>query len=753
MDSALKALLRPRSIAILGASADFRKVSGRPLKHLLDKGYAGKIYPVNPKYESIAHLRCYPNIDAIPGPVDLAVLALPGEGVIEAVRALGRKSVPAAVVFASGFAEIGDTGRTLEHRLVEAAREAGVRLCGPNCLGLVNAFERVIATFSQYADGEVPSGPIGFVSQSGAFGTAIAALARLRGLGLGYFVNTGNEADVTFTSVMREVLLDPRIRVGAGYIEGLKDGEGLAQIADLALELGKPLVITKVGRMGAGARAAASHTGSLAGEDVVFDGIVHQTGIIRARNEEHMLDLAEVLACCALPDGNGIGIATQSGGAGVLMADRTEEIGLSVPLLAPEIRRAIQACIPGFGATANPVDVTGQFVADPAVLRDSVIHMLEDPRIHLGIVWLQLMHAHVDVLVKIFDEIKARVTKPFVVAWVAAPEAAVKALRERGVAVLRGAEPAVDAVAGLVRFAEARRRWMADHGARAAIRLPALALPPAGGALSSMNAARLLGEYGVRVSELALAGSAEEAIQAAETLGYPVALKIESPDILHKTEAGGVRLGLNDPQAVRQAFAAIMENAKRYKPEACIDGIVVQKMAEGDVEFVLGVQKDPVFGAVIMAGLGGVMVEIIKDVAFRKCPLTPSDAEHMLDELRGKAVLTGFRGRPPIDRAALVETICAVSRFATVAGDRLRELDLNPVLLGPNGATVVDTVMVLEATDAVSMNEDGTPLEPSQRHQRAVDSAAGARRSKCCSRISRPVKAGSAPTVRSDSGP
>ncbi len=695
MSDPIQALLSPRSIAILGATADLRKIGGRPIQYLLDKGYRGRIYPVNPKYERVADLPCYPAVEAIPGPVDLAVVALPAQGVIPAFAELGRKGVPAAVVFSSGFGELGAEGKVREAELVAAARAAGVHLCGPNCLGLVNAFERVMATFSQYAAGEVTAGPIGFVSQSGAFGTAIAALARNRGLGLGYFVTTGNEADIDFVALMGAVIRDPRIKVGCGYVEGLKDGAGLAALAELAMELGKPLVLCKVGRKSAGARAAASHTGSLAGEDAVFDGVLRQLGIVRARNEEHMLDIVEVLAFCRPPEGNGIAIATQSGGAGVLMADRAEELGLAVPVLAPETQRRIMATLPGFGIATNPIDVTGQFLANPAILRESIVLMLEDPQVHVGVAWLQLMTAYVDALLVVFDEVKARAAAPFVVCWVAAPEHAAMELRKRGIACLRGGEPAIDAIDALVRWAEGRRRWLADREARAAQALPELAWPAATGIVPTLEAARLLAAAGVALAPLELAHSAEEAVRAAGRLGYPVALKIESPDILHKTESGALRLGLADASAVRAAYAAVVAAATAYRAGARIDGVVVQKMISGDVELVLGLKNDPVFGPVVMAGLGGVLVEVLKDVAFRRCPLSPQQAGEMLETLQCRAILGGVRGKPPVDRAALIELICAVSRFGAAAGARLAELDLNPVLLARDGAVAVDVVLAL----------------------------------------------------------
>ena len=698
MNPAIRALVAPRSIAILGASNDLQKLNGRTLKFLIEKGYSGKIYPVNPKYEQISHpggvLRCYPTVGDIPDAVDMAIITVPARFVIEQVRALGKKGVPAAIIYSSGFGEMGEKGHALEDELLAVAREGNVRLCGPNCLGLVNAFDRVIATFSQYGSGEVLEGPVGFVTQSGAFGSAIATLARRRHLGLGYFVNTGNECDATLVEIMDEVLADPRIKVGCGYIEGFKDGPGLLALAERALDAGKPIVVTKVGRSQAGARAAASHTGSLAGEDRVFDGLARQFGIIRARNEEHMLDMVDVLAHCSLPEGTGIGLVTQSGGAGVLIADRAEELGLSLPTLSDETQAKLREVLPAFGSGANPVDVTAQFIAEPEILLNGLRLTLADPAVHVGIVWILSMDAHAGMLVELFRTVKSETSKPFVLCWVAASEQALKLCREAGIPVLRGAEPAVDAVAGLIGYAQARRAWLADRAARAAVRLPALSLP-APGVVGTLEATRLLEACGVSSAPLALATDAREAATAAAALGWPVAVKIESRDILHKTEADGVKLGLADGAAVSAAAAAVLAAGRAYDPQARIDGVVVQKMATGHVEFVIGLKNDPAFGPVLMAGLGGILVEVMKDVAFRRCPVTTFEAGAMLDELRGRAILSGARGKPPVDRAALVELLCAVSRFGAAAGGRLDELDLNPVLLSTDAAVAVDCVMVL----------------------------------------------------------
>jgi acetyltransferase len=692
-DPGIAALLAPNSIAIIGVSQDFNKLNGRVMKFLLDKGYDGQIYPINPKYSEVGGWRCFPSVEQVDKEIDLAVIAVPARDVAAQVAACGRAGVKSAIVFSSGFGEMGAEGRALEDALLATARTAGLRLCGPNTLGLINAFERVYATFTQYGMGPTLSGPVGFVSQSGAFGTAIAALARRRGMGLGYFINTGNERDVTFADCMAHVLRDARIQVGAGYLEGVSNGAGFVQVAAQAMDAGKPLVMTKVGRLGAGAKAAASHTGALAGADAVFDGIARQFGVIRARNEEAMLDIVDAFATARPPEGPNVAIVTQSGGAGVLMSDRAEEVGLTVAELAPMTVTRLREVLPAFAATGNPVDVTAQFIADPGMLRDSVRAVLTDPGVDVAVIWLQLMDGFVDKLTQTFREIRDSVDKPFVVAWVAAPEAGLAALRDLGIACFRGAEPAIDAVAAMVDWRASQRDWAADAPARAALvtGLPAPSLPRTGAALPTIEAARQLSA--LPLAPALLATTPDQAVAAAQSLGWPVALKIESPDILHKTEIGGVAVGLADDAALRDAFAQIMLNAETRAPDARISGVIVQAMGRGTVEMVIGVQDDPVFGPVVMVGLGGVLVEVMADVAFAKAPVTDAQAHKMLERLKGCAILDGVRGAPAVDRKALAQMIAQVSRFAAANAGRIATLDLNPVLAGPDGVIAVDWLL------------------------------------------------------------
>ena len=698
---AIRGLIQPRSIAIVGASADLSKINGRPLKFLLEKGYAGRILPVNPKYPQIAGLACVPDIASLPEAADLAIVAVPAREVLASIDALGRRGVRAVVVFSSGFGETGAEGLRLEQAVVACARGHGMVLCGPNCLGFVNAFDKVYATFSQYADGDTGPGPIAFVTPSGAFGTAIAALARQRGLGLGYFINTGNQADLDFSELMDSVIDDPRIRVAAGYLEGLEDGPALIRLAQRCQALGKPLVLTKVGRMASGQRAAASHTGALAVADTVFDAVIRQYGVLRARNEEQMLDMLQALSQGRPAGGTGLGIATQSGGAGVMMADRAEEVGLTMPELSAATQARLAQVMPAFGSAGNPVDVTGQFVARPELLTESMGALLDDPAVHIGIAWLQLMTAHVDTLVRIFCEIRDRSSKPFFVCWVAAPAEALRRLNAEGIVVFTAGERAVEAAAALARHGQFRRRPQAVVDPSVLDRLQAVLRDGLqDGVQPSVQATAWLADAGVPMAPVALASSEDEAVALWRRSGGAVALKIESPDITHKTEIGGVVLNLDDEAAVRAAHLGLLERARLKRPEARLDGVLVQRMSAGQVELVVGARRDPVFGMVVMVGLGGVLVEVLKDVAFRHAPFDPEEGLAMLAELRMGAVLDGVRGRRGVDRKALAGMLSRLSHWVAAMQPWLAELDLNPVLVGESGPVAVDCVMVFERQGA-----------------------------------------------------
>lgn len=714
----LQALLAPDSIVIIGASSDSNKLTGRPLFNLARDGFSGRVYPINPRHESIAGLPCFVSLQALPEVPDLAVVMVAAERVCEQVDALGRFGVKVTIVCSSGFAEVGEAGKHLEVELLTTARRYGMRLAGPNNLGLVNAFRRMPLTFSQYADEPVRAGPVGFVSQSGAFGTAVAALARGRGLGLGYFVSTGNQLDIDAIEVLDRIVEDPGIRVVVGYLEGLRDGGRLFSVAAKALALGKPVVIVKVGRHDAGSRAALSHTGALAGDDAVFDGVMQQCGILRAGNEMHALDLAGALVSCPPAEGRGIGLVTISGGAGVMMADLAEDHGLTVPVLSDHSQARLKSILRGFAAVGNPVDVTGQVLEEPGSLAASLIVVGDDPAIAAAVVWLQMLDRRAHEIVDALIAYRASAIKPLVVCWLNAPDEAIGRLRDGGVCTVTATESAVQVVAGLVEFGEALRRFRTAESRRsvpsASLRDPStddnsIMTPTNGKGLAtrcpaarvvspvaSIEAAHLLREAGLDVVETRFAATPADAARRARDIGFPVALKIESPDIAHKSDAGGVRLNLMDESQVESIAAEILRNAGQAHPLARLDGLLVQAMGEPGCELVLGLRRDPVFGPVVMVGLGGIFIEVLRDVSFGRAPLTRDDAHRMLARLRGGAILYGARGRPAVHREALVTSLCRLSEFA-LNHPEINELDLNPVFAGPRATVAVDWLMTRES--------------------------------------------------------
>ncbi len=700
MKGDLRQLLSPRSIAIVGASADLGKVNGRPIANLLRDGYAGVIYPVNPAYGEVGGLKCYSDVQSLPEVPDLGVVAVAASRAAQAVEALGAKGVKFVIVWSAGFAEAGEEGRALEENLMRVARKHGMRICGPNTLGLTNAFERMPLTFSQYADVPISAGPVAFVSQSGAFGTAVATSARGRGIGLGYFISTGNQADLTLAEIVADVLEDERITVVVAYLEGLTDGLEFVRVAERAVRMGKPLIVVKVGKQPAGRRAAVSHTGSLAGDDAVFDSIMKQVGVIRAEDESHALDLAAALTCCDPADGPGVGLITISGGAGAMMADFAEGAGLQVPVLTESTQSELRKVLRGFASFANPVDVTGQVIEDVSVLTRSMEIVLKDPQISVGVAWVQFLHRQADEFVERLIALKASAKKPFILCWLNSPPEAVARLRAAGVCVTDRTQGCIQAAAGIVRFGEAIRAARA-RATSAAMRVRAQSAHSHSNEepVPTVEAAGILSKAGLSLVRTSLACDEEEAARIASEFGFPVALKIESPDLPHKTEAGGVRLGLPDPGSVRSAFREIVRSARAYDPAARIEGVTIQSMAAPGTELVLGLQHDAAFGPVVMVGLGGIFIEVLKDVVFGVPPLDHAAALAMIGRIRAQAMLRGVRGNAPVDVDALAQALCALSRIA-VEHPEISELDVNPVFANEDGIVAVDWLMMRRSNHA-----------------------------------------------------
>ncbi len=703
----LKPFFEPKSIALIGASNNPGKPSGRPLHALINKGYKGKIYPVNPKYDSIFGIKCYPHLADIPGPVDLAVISVPAAGVYDALEQCVEKGIKAAVIFSSGFAETGPEGRLAQARITELARNSGLRLCGPNCLGVVNTRNGVMASFAFIVDiPDVDPRTVGFVTQSGAFGALIYAQALYSGVGLNYFVSVGNEADLEFADFLGYMAQDNNTRVLGGYLEGAKDGPKLRRVAEVAARLGKPIMIMKVGRSSAGARAASSHTGSLAGEDRIYDAFFKQTGIIRIDGPEELIAFVPMILAGRLPKGRNTALLTVSGGAGVTLADLSERLGLIISPLSESARSKMKAALPFFASAQNPIDLTSQYVTNPEMLVACFNALLEEDNIDIILGNFDLREPYgVEIARQVIDIYRSTDKTIVVCPWVFPGQDegdGVRELRRAGVPVLLDTAQAVRALAHLVDYADFLRKRKSEE-----YRVPSISIQnydsirdliKGKGTLSEGESKSLLAKFGIPVTRGGLAGSADEAVELARQIGYPVALKVDSPDIPHKTEAGAVFLNLASADEVRKAYAAILQNAGDYKPDARINGVLVQEMLPEGIEVIIGVTKDPVFGPTIMFGLGGIFVEVLKDVSFRVAPLSRGDALDMIKEIKGYQVLKGVRGRPPADIEALTSVIMKISTLATALKDQVKELDINPLVVYPEGkgVKVADAMVVIK---------------------------------------------------------
>ncbi|WP_027365634.1 acetate--CoA ligase family protein [Desulfotruncus alcoholivorax] len=699
----LKAFFEPEAIALIGASNDPRKPSGRPLHALIDKGYKGKIYPVNPKYESISGIKCYPTLASIPGPVDLAVISVPAAGVYNTLEQCVEKGVKGAIIFSSGFAEVGPQGQQEQRKITELARRSGLRLCGPNCLGVVNTTNGVMASFAFIVNiPDIDPRTVGFVTQSGAFGALIYAQALYSGIGLSYFVSVGNEADLEFADFLGYMVHDDKTRVLGGYLEGAKDGRLMRRVANEAAKVGKPIMIMKVGRSSTGARAASSHTGSLAGEDRIYDAFFKQTGIIRIDGPEELISFVPIISAGRLPKGRNVAVLTVSGGAGVTLADMSERLGLTLPPFSEEAVAKMEAALPFFASAQNPIDLTAQYVTNPEMLMTCFEALLKEDNIDIILGNFDFREPYgVEIARKVIEYYNSTDKTMVMCPWVfpgQEEEEGIKELRRAGVPVLLNTAQAVRAIAHLADYAEfLRKRQKAEYAVPDA---PGLEedMRNLKGALSEGQSKDILAKFGIPVTAGGIANSEEEAVALAERIGYPVAVKIDSPDILHKTEAGAIALNLKSAEEVKVAYHKVLQNANQYKPGAGINGVLVQEMLPEGTEVIIGVTRDPVFGPTVMFGLGGIFVEVLKDVSFRVAPLSPGDAMDMIKEIKGYQLLKGVRGKQPADINALADVIMKVSNLAVALGDNIKELDINPLIVYPErmGVKAADAVIVFK---------------------------------------------------------
>ncbi|MDH3062328.1 acetate--CoA ligase family protein [Achromobacter insolitus] len=699
-DPSLSRLFDPQGIAIVGASATPGKIGAMPITLLQQHGYSGRIIPVNPRADIIAGLPALPGLDALDDAVDLAILAVPAAHAAQALERARPGQVGAAVVFTSGFSETGTDGAAQQERLCTIARERGIRLLGPNCLGFMNVRRNVYATFSPApANGVVAPGGIGMVSQSGAFGAYAYSMARERGLGLSHWISTGNEADIDVADCIEWLARDTDTRVIMAYMEGCRDGAKLRRALAAARDADKPVVVTKIGRTQAGAQAAASHTAALAGDDAVYDALFRQYGALRARTIEEFFNLGYALDTWKRPpQGRRLGIFTISGGVGALMADEAADTGLALPEPAADAQARLLQRVP-FASGRNPVDVTGQAVSEPGLLLATADDMLADGRYDALAVFLAAAGSS-EALWPTFEtfarQMQAR--HPGVPLAISAlfPPARRRELERLGCLVFPDPSAAIRTIGAVAGLGSGPAPGVVEASPATA---DAGALPLLD-AYNEVQAMELLRQAGLPASPCVLAGDADAAVRAAASLGAACVLKVVSPDITHKSDVGGVKLNVQGDDALRSAYADILASVRQHRPDARIDGVLVAPMAPKGVECIAGVHCDPVFGPVVMFGLGGVFVEVLKDVSFRLAPFGRDDALAMIREIKGYALLQGARGAPPCDIGALAEALAALSRFAHARRADFSSVEINPLLALPEGQGVVALDAVVIRADA-----------------------------------------------------
>jgi acetate---CoA ligase (ADP-forming) len=709
---AMESLFHPKRVAIVGATP-------RPgfafniHRLLLNNGYEGDVVGVTPRHQEVLGSLCYPTLEAVPGKVDLAMVVVPSHLVLDVLGQAERAGVGAVNIITSGFGEQSDEeAHQRQDQVRDFARRTGIRVVGPNCLGLISTPAKLVAKSGAYAN--VRRGPIGIIFQSGLLAYSVVIPPQDREFGYSYVITTGNEADLDATDFMRYYIEDDETRVIGCFIEQFRDPQKFLRVAEMAAERQKPLVVLKIGRSEAGKRAAQAHTGSLVGSDAIADAIMRQYGVVRVYNLDEMIETLAAFHSKRLPKGPGLGTIFVSGGACGLVADLSQDLGISLPQLAPETVAKLKPVIPEYGTVGNPLDTTGQAATQPEITEGSLVSMAEDPNIHV-VVYGQAYPSRVDLATPVGQVLKTMPErfpdKVFLIASLVTgrvqdgrrydQDPVEPTMHWDGVPFLQGMENGLRAVRALMRYAEFQR--VRQAGARPAAAASAMAeraraLVAAGNGkpLVERAAKEVLALYGIPVTRERLATSADEAVAAAQEIGYPVVLKIESPDIAHKTEAGGVLLNMTDDAEVSYGFAKVIENARQYKADAQIAGVLVQEMVSGGRELILGMAQDPAYGPAIAVGLGGIFVEVLKDVAIGVPPLTERDSRVMLGGLRGAAILEGARGAGPADTESVVDILGKFSQLCLDLRESVAEIDINPLLVfdRSEGARVVDCLIV-----------------------------------------------------------
>jgi acetyltransferase len=680
----------PRSVAVVGVSREEGKVGHYIFDNLLGAGFPGAVYPVNPKAADVHGHVCYPSVADIPDPVDLAIIVVPAGAVSGVIEECGQRGISAVIVISAGFKETGPAGAALEREMLATAAQYGIRILGPNCLGLISTSSSLNASF---APSMPEQGTIAFMSQSGALGTAVLDWAAGEGIGLSRFVSLGNKADVSEVDLVRAWTEDPDTSVVAAYLEAVSDGRAFVEAAS-ALSRTKPIIALKAGGSDAGARAVSSHTGSLAGSEQAYDAAFRKAGVIRARSVLELFDFAVGFARQPLPEGPGLVILTNAGGPAILATDACERSGVGLASLEPETITALREALPAAAALYNPVDVLGDAPPERYEVAGSILAKDPNVRAILVILTPQAMTLAADTaraVVRLSQSSGLPVFASFMGKGAIAE--AIPVLRD-------GLVPQFDfperAVATLAAMLQHRRQLDAPPTlppiieADTQVVREAIDHAQAAGRtfITEQSAARIAAAYGIPVPAGGIAKDLGAARLLAAEVGYPVVLKIASPDILHKSDIGGIRVDIQSEEELDEAYDDIIRSVRARMEDAHIWGVTVQRMLEPGREVIIGVNRDPQFGPLLMFGLGGIYVEVMKDVTFRLCPVTTEEARAMLSEIRGFGLLRGARGQRPADLDAVIDTIVRISALVTDFPE-ITELDINPLIVADKGAGAV----------------------------------------------------------------
>jgi acetate---CoA ligase (ADP-forming) len=695
----LTKLLDPASIAVIGASTRAGSFGERVLHNL--RHYGGRFYPVNARYQTIGELTCYPNVKDLPEVVDCAVITAAREAVEEIVLDCVKAGVGGAIIFASGYAETGKQERIeQQERLAAIARESGMRIVGPNCIGTVNSTLDSRLTFMDITPIPKPTAhAVGIISQSGALGMALAQ-GVVRGLSVSHVLTSGNSCDVDMADYVNYLVEDPTCASIACVFEGMSTPQRLLLAADNAWRADKPLVIYKMATGQQGAQAAMSHTGSLAGSHEIYRAAFRKVGAVVVDDYESLMETAAFFGKAPPPKAAGAAVVAASGGAAIMAADRAEQQGVPMPQPSDSVRAILESRIPEFGSSRNPCDVTAAVLGDPESLGICAGALLSDPQYGVLVSPMTYGYAPSAKRPLVYNDLAIQHGKMACVAWQTEWQdgpGVVEANQCERVALFRSMNACFAALAAW--------QWRADKraaGTQSVTPTPEniiaeskrLLTAASGATVTEREVKEILALYGVPVVGERLTQTADEAVAAANTLGYPVVMKVESPDLPHKTEAGVIRLNLRSEAEVRSAYAAVMANAAKVSPAPVINGVLVQPMVSQGVELVIGARNDPLFGPLIVVGLGGILVEVLKDSALSPAPVTAHEAHDMLRRLKGFKLLEGFRGAAAVDVGKLAGIISVVSRFAADHRDQVAELDINPLICAGDRITAVDALIV-----------------------------------------------------------